>query len=121
VTLEDDETSTVSLGAIIVSAQVDGGIESIVELNKQTGPLSNEALYNIEDGCYVLEERPLPPLEENYFIPMLAEDSRHSPGLSQDATKEHSYGNTPCASEEPGSRKQRQNPPKTAANSPNTA
>jgi hypothetical protein len=101
VILEDDETSTLSLGATAVSAQVDGGIESTVELNKQTGPLSEEAWYDVEDGYYVLEEHPLPPLEENYLMPMLAEDDRHSSGLLQDTFNYHNHGNTQRSSEEP--------------------
>lgn len=84
--LEDNETSTVSLGATAVSTRVDD-IESTVELNKQIGPLSN-----VENGCYVLEECSLPPLEVNHLIPILAEGNHHSPRLSQDATKQHSYG-----------------------------
>jgi hypothetical protein len=85
-----------------VSAPVDCGIEGTVELNKQTGPLSQEAWYDVEDGCYILEDRPLPPPEGDGLTPMLAQDCRRSPGLSQDVTNQHNDGNTQRTSGEAG-------------------
>jgi hypothetical protein len=67
-----------------------------------TGPVNQEAWYDIEYGCYVLEECPLPPLAKDYLASAVAQDNHPSLGLSQDASSAHSNGNTQCTSQDPG-------------------
>jgi hypothetical protein len=112
VIVEDDETSTLSLEAAAISAPADGSIDSIAGLDKENGPLSQEAWYDVEYGCYVLEDRPLAPPEgdgltpmpaqEDGLTPRLAQDYCQLPGLSQDATNQHDDGNTRRTSGEAG-------------------
>jgi hypothetical protein len=54
-----------SVEAAVVPASVEAGIESTVELSKPTDHLSQEEWFDIEYGRYVLEDRPLPALEED--------------------------------------------------------
>src|SRR5882757_4310439 len=85
-----------------IPAFADVGIEPTVEPNKPTSHVNQEAWYDIEYGCYVLEDCPLPPLENDDLAPAVAQDNHPSLGLSQDASSPHSVGNTRCTSQEPG-------------------
>ena len=49
-----------SIEATAIPASVDVDIEPSIEPDKPTSPVNQEAWYNIEYGCYVLEDRPLP-------------------------------------------------------------
>lgn len=60
VILEDDEMNTPSIEAAAMLASADVGIESSLELKKPTSHVNQEAWYDIEYGCYVLEDCPLP-------------------------------------------------------------
>jgi hypothetical protein len=81
-----------SIEAAAVPASADIGIEPTVESNKPTSPASQEAWYEIEYGCYVLED-PLPPLEKDDLAPVVARDNYLSLRLSQEASSSHSDGN----------------------------
>jgi hypothetical protein len=94
-------TST-SIEAAAIPASADVGIEPTVEPNKPTSPVNQEAWYDIEYGCYVLEDCPLPPLEKDDLAPAVTEDNHPSLGLSQDMSSPHSDGNTQCTSQETG-------------------
>jgi hypothetical protein len=91
-----------SIEAAAIPASADVGIEPTVEPNKPTGPVNQEAWYDVEYGCYVLEDGPLPPLEKDDLAPAVAQDNHPSLGLSQDASSPHSDGNTQCTSQETG-------------------
>ena len=54
--LEDDEMNTPSIEAAAMLASADVGIESSLELKKPTSHVNQEAWYDIEYGCYVLED-----------------------------------------------------------------
>jgi hypothetical protein len=101
VILEDDEMNTPSIRAAAMLASADIGIESSLELKKPTSHVNQEAWYDIEYGCYVLKDCPL-PLENDGLAPVLAEDNHPLLELLQDATTQYSDGNTQCPSEEPG-------------------
>lgn len=68
-----------------VSAPIDGGIESTVELHKPTTYVSQEVWYDVEDGCSA---------RGRWVNSILAKDYCRSPGLPQDATNQHNDGNT---------------------------
>jgi hypothetical protein len=99
VVLEDDEINTPSVKTAAMSVLVNTAIEPPIELNKPAGP--QEAWYDIEYGGYILEDCPL-PLKKDDLAPAVAEDNYPSPGSSQDATGQHSGGNTQCISEKHG-------------------
>jgi hypothetical protein len=101
VILEDDEMNIPSVEAAAMPALVDVDIESAVEMKKPTGHASQEAWYDIEYGCYVLEDCPS-SLDEDGLTPMLAQEYRHSPGPSQDAANQYNDANTQRTSEEAG-------------------
>jgi hypothetical protein len=65
-----------------------------------TGPVDQEAWYDVEDGCYVFED-PL-PLEKDGLTPAVAQDNHSWLGLSQDMSSQHSDGNAHCTSQEAG-------------------
>jgi hypothetical protein len=60
VILEDDETNSPSIEAATIPSSANAGIE-LVEVNKPTSPINQEAWYDIDYSCYVLEDCPLPP------------------------------------------------------------
>jgi hypothetical protein len=84
-----------------IPASADVGIEPTVEPNKPSSPVNQKAWYDIEYGCYILED-PLPPLERDDLAPAVAQDNHPSLGLSQDASNPYSDGNAQCTSQEPG-------------------
>lgn len=98
--LEDDETSSPSVEAAAVPASVDADIESTAELSKPTDPLSQEAWYDVDDSCYVVEDRPLPLPEKDSFAPALAHDQHLSPGLLENPVNQQNDRNAQCISEE---------------------
>jgi hypothetical protein len=100
--LEDYEMNSPSIEAAAIPASANVGIEPTVEPNKPTGPVNQEAWYDIECGCYVLKDCPLPPLEKDDLASSVAQDNHPSLGLSQDASSRHSDGNTQCISQETG-------------------
>jgi hypothetical protein len=99
--LEDDETNTPSVAAAAVPASVDPNIESTAELSKPTDPLSQEAWYDVDDSCYVVEDRPLPLAKEDSLAPALAHDQHLSPGLLGDPANQHTHRDAQSISEEP--------------------
>jgi hypothetical protein len=94
VILEDDEINNSFIEVAAMRALAVAGIESTVELNKSTSHINQEARYNIEYGCYVLEDCPLPSPETDDLAPMAAQDNHPSPGLSHSTTSKHTGGDT---------------------------
>jgi hypothetical protein len=89
-----------SVEAATISVSVNTGIEPSIDLSKPTG--AQEAWYDIEYGCHVLEDCPLPPLEKDDLAPTVAQDNHPLLGSPQRATSHHIDGNAQCISEEPG-------------------
>jgi hypothetical protein len=97
---ENHEMNSPFIEPAAMPTSADVGIDPTVELNKPTTHVNQEAWYDIEYGCYVPEDGPL-PLEKDDLAPLLAEDNQPSPGSSQDAISPHSDGNTQYTSQEP--------------------
>ncbi|RFU24937.1 hypothetical protein B7463_g11398, partial [Scytalidium lignicola] len=92
--------NTPSTEAVAMLASVDVSIESAVELNKPTSRDNQEVWYDIEYGCYVLENCPLPSLETDDLALTAAPDNNASGGLSHSTTSKPDGGNTQSTSEE---------------------
>jgi len=74
-----------------------------VELKKPTDALSPEAQLDIESGPYVLEDCPLPALEEDGVTSVTVAQDRHLlPGPLEDMIHRHNTGDAQSVSEAPG-------------------
>jgi hypothetical protein len=72
--LEDDDTNPPLAEAAPISTPVDRNIESTAELSKATNPLRQEAWYNVEDSCYICDDRPLPWVLDDGLVSTVVED-----------------------------------------------
>ena len=68
--LEDDEANAPSIE--VASTAVDAGSDLTTKLNNPTDPLSQDTWYDVEYGCYVLEDCVPPPAEEDGLAPTIA-------------------------------------------------
>ena len=98
--LEVDELNIPSVGAAGMPAPADVVHKSTIELKKPADHLGPEAWFDIELGRYLLEDRPLPALEED-GLASVAQDQRLSPGPLEDMINQRNNGDTECTPEEP--------------------
>jgi hypothetical protein len=75
VILEDKDSNTPSLEVAAVSTSVDAGIGSTFKPVEQNNPPSHEPWYDVEDSCYVIEDR----LLSSYIGRILLPAFEHSP------------------------------------------